>query len=213
MGYLLLDDPSASLAAWIDRGVFGVHLWKSSQTWDPEGLFSTVPAVGTVMLGVFAGRWLATPRPLDSRLVALFGVGSLCMVAGLMWGWSFPINKSLWTSSYVLFTAGMGGVTLATCIWLVDVLGIRWWTTPFLWFGMNPMVAFVGSGMTARTIYSLVTVDRNGERVPIQRVIFEDYYLTWLEPRNASLLFALTFVLVWAGVLAALYRKRIFFKV
>ena len=213
IGALLLDDPSASLAAWIDRAVFGVHLWKSSRTWDPEGLFSTVPAIASVILGVFAGRWLATPRPIESRLVALFGVGAICMVAGLMWGWSFPINKSLWTSSYVLFAAGTGGVALATCIWVIDVSGVRWWTTPFLWYGMNPMVAFVGSGMMARTIYSLVTVPRNGERVPIQRVIYEDYYLTWLEPRDASLLFAVTFVIVWAGVLGTLYRKRIFFKV
>ena len=135
------------------------------------------------------------------------------MVAGLMWGWSFPINKSLWTSSYVLFTGGMGAVSLATCIWLIDVLGVRWWTKPFLWYGMNPMVAFVGSGIMARTIYSLITVPRNGERVSIQRVIYENFYATWLEPRNASLLFAITFVLVWAGVLGALYRKRIFFKV
>jgi predicted acyltransferase len=213
MGALLLDDPPSSLAAYIDRTVFGVHLWKNSKTWDPEGLLTTVPAIGSVILGVFAGRWIGTQRPLESRLVALFGVGSLCMMAGLMWGWSFPINKSLWTSSYVLFTGGMGAVALATCIWLIDVLGVRWWTKPFLWYGMNPMVAFVGSGIMARTIYSLITVPRNGERVSIQRVIYENFYATWLEPRNASLLFAITFVLVWAGVLGALYRKRIFFKV
>lgn len=115
IGALLLDDPSASLAAYVDRAVFGAHLWKSSRTWDPEGLLSTIPAVGTVILGVMAGRWLASPRPLLERLVALLAVGSLCMMAGLMWGWSFPINKSPWTSSYVLFTAGMGAVALATC--------------------------------------------------------------------------------------------------
>jgi len=213
MGALLLDDPSASLAAYIDRAVFGAHLWRSSVTWDPEGLFSTVPAVGTVVLGVLAGRWLSAPRPLAERLVALFAVGSLCMVAGLMWGWSFPINKSLWTSSYVLFTAGMAAATLATCTWLIDMLGLTWWTRPFRWYGMNPMIAFVGSGMMARLIYSVLTVPYRGERAPIQRVIFEQYYASWLAPRNASLLFAMTFVLLWAVLLGVLHRKRIFFKV
>lgn len=213
MGALLLDDPSASLAAYIDRAVFGSHLWRSSKTWDPEGLLSTVPAIGTVILGVITGRWLASGRALQERLVGMFAVGSLCMMAGLMWHWSFPINKSLWTSSYVLFSAGMGAVALATCTWVIDVLGLTWWTRPFTWFGTNPMIAFVGSGMMARLIYSVITVPHDGEQAPIQRVIYETFYAPWLEPRNASLLFAVTFVLLWAGILGVLHRKRIFFKV
>jgi predicted acyltransferase len=213
IGALLLDDPSASLAAYIDRAVFGTHVWKSSKTWDPEGLLSTIPAIGTVILGVLAGRWIASPRVLAERLVVLYGVGSLCMMLGLMWHWSFPINKSLWTSSYVLFTGGMAAVVLATCTWLVDVLGLTWWTRPFRWFGTNPMIAFVGSGMMARLIYSVITVPYQGARAPVQRVIYETAFASWLAPRNASLLFAVTFVLFWAGILGVLYRKRIFIKV
>ncbi len=213
MGALLLDDPSASLAAWLDRTIFGAHLWRSSRTWDPEGLLSTVPAVGTVILGVLAGRWISSPRALADRLVALFAVGSLCMVVGSMWGWSFPINKSIWTSSYVLFTAGMASVALATCIWLIDVLGLTWWTRPFRWYGMNPTIAFVGSGMMARLIYSVIVVPFRGEQAPIERVVYETMYASWLEPRNASLLFAISFVLLWALILGVLHRKRIFFKV
>jgi predicted acyltransferase len=213
MGTTLLDDPSASLAAWLDRAVFGSHLWKTSRTWDPEGLLSTVPAIGTVILGVFAGRWLSTPRDLSRRLVGLYAIGSILMVAGLMWNWSFPINKSLWTSSYVLFTAGMGAVVLATCIWLVDDMGVRGWTRFFVVFGVNPMIAFVGSGMMAKLIYSIIVIPYEGARAPIQRVVFERLYLPWLDPRNASLLFAITFVLVWAAILTALHRRRIHFKV
>ena len=213
MGALLLDDPSASLAAYIDRAVFGGHLWRNSRTWDPEGLLSTVPAIGTVMLGVFAGRWIGQARPLEERLAAMFGTGVLLIVAGYMWDWSFPINKSLWTSSYVIFTGGMAAVVLAVCIWLIDVSGIRWWTKPFLWYGMNPMIAFVGSGMMARTIYSLVQLPHEGKIAPIQRVIFDRWYASWLEPRDASLLFAVTFVVFWAGILGFLHRKRIFLKV
>jgi predicted acyltransferase len=213
MGALLLGDPSASLSAWIDRAVFGSHLWINSKTWDPEGLLSTVPAVGTVILGVFCGRWIDTRQDLMDRLVGMFAVGSILMVVGMMWNWSFPINKSLWTSSYVIFTGGMAAVTLATCIWIVDVLGIRRWTTPILVFGMNPLIAFVGSGAMARTIYTLVKVPYGGEQVPIQRVIYERGFASWLEPRDASLLFAITFVLLWAVILWVFYRKRIFLKV
>lgn len=207
-----LDDPSASLAAWLDRAVFGSHLWRSSVTWDPEGLLSTMPAVGTVVLGVLTGRWLGEPRPLSERLTGLFGAGSILMVAGLMWHWGFPINKSLWTSSYVLFTGGMAAVALATCTWLIDVLGITSWTVPFRWYGMNPMVAFLGSGAMAR-LMGLITVPVDGAPVPLQRVIFDRGFASWLAPRPASLLYAVSFVLVWAGILGWLYRKRVFFKV
>jgi predicted acyltransferase len=213
IGALLLDDPSASLAAWLDRAVFGSHLWKSSRTWDPEGIMSTIPAIGTAILGVFAGRWLATRRDLSERLVGLYAVGGVLMVAGMMWNWSFPINKNLWTSSYVLFTAGMAAMVLATCIWVVDVRAIRWWTPPLVVFGMNPLIAFLGTGAMARLIYSIIFVSYRGERVPIQRAIFDQFYGSWLGPRDASLLFAVTFVLVWMLILSVLYKRRIFFKV
>lgn len=209
----LLNDPSASLAAWIDRTVFGTHLWRSARTWDPEGLLSTIPAIGTVIAGVLAGRWLASPRPLEHRLVGLFGVGSLAMVAGLIWHWGFPINKSLWTSSYVVFTGGMAAAAIATCTWLIDVLGITSWTPPFRWFGMNPILAFLGTGAMARLSGSVITVTWGGERLPIQRVIHDRIFASWLDPRSASLLYALTFVLIWAGICGLLHRKRIFFKV
>ena len=213
LGAHLLNDPSASLAAWLDRTVFGSHLWRQSRTWDPEGLLSTLPAVGTLMLGVFTGRWLGTRRPLTDRISALFAVGCLVMVAGLMWGWVFPINKNLWTSSYVLFTGGMAAVVLATCLWLVDVLGITSWGKPFEWFGSNPLIAFLGSGIMARALTSLIRVPIGGERVPIQTVIFDRWFASWLDPRNASLLYAVTFVILWAAILWPLHRRKIFVKI
>lgn len=213
-GRALLDEPSASLAAWLDRAVFGSHLWRSSKTWDPEGLLSTIPAIGTTMLGCLAGYWLGRSAvPLSERLAGLFGVGSLLMVTGLMWNWIFPINKNLWTSSYVLFTAGMAAAALGTCIWLIDALALRRWVTPFVVFGVNPLLAFLGSGMMARLIYSVIQVPFRGETVPVQRVIYETSFASWLAPRNASLLFAVTFVLFWAGVLWILYRRRVYLRV
>ena len=214
MGQLILDRPSASLAAWLDRAVFGSHLWRSSQTWDPEGLLSTVSAIGTVILGVFTGRWIANGKPIHERLVGLYAAGALATMAGLMWNWSFPINKSLWTSSYVLFTAGVAALTLATCIWLIDVVGVRWWTKPFTWFGRNPLLAFLGTGMMSRTIYSLVRIPRDdGASASLQRVIYENAYASWLSPKDASLLFALSYVTVWALILWALDRRKLYWKV
>ena len=212
-GALALEKPDASIAAWLDRALLGDHLWRLSKTWDPEGILSTVPAIGTAMLGVLAGRWIGSPRPLAERLAALFALGSIGMVVGLIWSWWFPINKNLWTSSYVLFTAGMASVTIATCIWLIDVRRMTFWTKPFVVFGMNPIVAFVGSGMMARLMASIIKVQRDGETVSLQRAIYDGVFAGWLAPKNASLLYAVCFVVLWFLILTVLYKRRVFLKV
>jgi predicted acyltransferase len=150
---------------------------------------------------------------IEERLNALFVAGGVAMVVGMMWNWSFPINKSLWTSSYVMFTGGMGAITLATCIWLVDVKEVRWWTKPFVIYGMNPILAFVGSGVVARIIYSLIKVPYGGKSIPLETAIYESAFASWLDPRNASLAFAICVVLFWFGILTVLYRRKIFLKV
>ena len=208
-----IDVPALTLQGWLDRLVFGRnHIWGGSVTYDPEGILSSLGAIASVLCGVLAGRWIATERALSERLVGLFGAGALAAVAGLMWDWSLPINKNLWTSSYVLFTAGMGAMTLATCMWVIEVLNVRWWTKPFLIFGMNPIVAFVGSGVMARCIYTVFTAPYHGRRVPVQSIIFQSAFASWLPPRDASLLFALVFVLLWLGILSVLHRKQWFLK-
>jgi predicted acyltransferase len=220
MGQLALGNPSHTMAAWWDRLLLdwtrfglGNHTWVSSVTWDPEGIFSTIPAIGTAMLGNLAGQWIGTRRPLAERINGLFAAGSLGMMVGLMWNWSFPINKSLWTSSYVLFCAGMAAVAIATIIWIVDVHRVRGWTKPFVVYGMNPMIAFVGSGVMARCIYSIFKVNYGGKQIALQAAIYQSMFASWLEPVNASLAFAITFVMFWYGVLYVLYRKQIFLKV
>lgn len=220
IGQLALGGPEHTMAAWWDRTLLdwsrfhlGNHTWSGSVTWDPEGLFSTIPAVATAMLGILAGRWIGNDRPLDERLNALFAVGAIGMMAGLMWNWSFPINKNIWTSSYVLFTAGMACVSLATIMWIVDVQRYDWWTRPFVIYGMNPILAYVGSQFMARMIYSILTVPYHGKSVPLQTAIYEGGFASWLEPKNASLAFALAVVLLWYGIVYLLYRKKIFLKV
>lgn len=215
IGALLLNRPEATLSAWLDRAVLGLpHLWVGSKTWDPEGILSTLPAIGTVILGVFTGRWITRQDvPITERLNGMFVAGAVAMVVGLMWNWSFPINKSLWTSSYVMFTGGMAAVTLAVCVWVIDVKMIRWGTKPFVIFGTNPIFAFVGSGVMARIIYSLIMVSYGGKTVSLQTAIYEAAFASWLDPRNASLAFAVCIVLFWLGILTILYRRKIFLKV
>jgi len=214
LGALCLDVPSRTLAAWVDRALLDGHLWRSAKTWDPEGPLSTLPAIGTAMLGVLCGRWLALKeRPLLERLNGMFAVGALLMVVGLMWHWSFPINKGLWTSSYVVFTAGMAAVSIATITWIIDVQGVTWWTRPLVIYGVNPIVAFVGSGLMARIIYSLWKVEVDGKQVSVQAVVYKTVFASWLEPRNASLAFAICFVLFWYAILAVLYRRNLILKV
>ncbi|HUR00378.1 MAG TPA: DUF5009 domain-containing protein [Gemmatimonadaceae bacterium] len=215
IGALLLHTKDRNLAAWLDRAILTTkHTWSGSVTFDPEGPLSTLPAIATAMLGVLAGRWIAErERPLLERMVGLFAAGSLGMMLGLMWNWSFPINKSLWTSSYVVFTAGMACIAIATIMWIVDVNGIRWWTKPFVIFGLNPIVAFVGSGVMARCIYTLWHVNYNGASVSLVDAIYQSVFLPWLPPRVASLAFAISFVLLWFGILTVLYKRNIVLKV
>jgi predicted acyltransferase len=165
------------------------------------------------MLGIFAGRWLAEARPLDERLNGLFAAGALGMMAGLMWNWSFPINKSLWTSSFVVFTAGMACVSIAAISWIIDVKRVTWWTRPVVIYGINPIIAFVGSGMMERMIYTVWKVNYHGTATPVQAVVYESVFRSFLAPRNASLAFAISFVLLWYLILWALARKNIIFKV
>jgi predicted acyltransferase len=220
MGALVLSDAPRTMAAWWDRLLLdwsrfglGNHTWVNSVTWDPEGLFSTIPAIATTMLGNLAGQWIGTKRALLDRLGGLFAAGALGMVAGLMWNWSFPINKSIWTSSYVVFTAGMACVAIATIMWIVDVQGLKRWTKPLVIYGLNPMVAFVGSGVMERCIYSIFTVPYHGKSTALETALYEWGFHSWLDPVNASLAFAISFVLLWFGILYVLYRKQIFFKV
>ena len=198
-----------NLAAYVDRAVLGTnHMWAAARTWDPEGLLSTLPAVATVLLGVFAGRWMRGERSAAERLVGMFVAANVLLVGGLIWAAAFPINKNLWTSSYALFTAGMALHVLAMCHWAVDVRGWRRWARPFAAFGVNAIAAFFLSGVMARLL-NLVKV---GD-VTLKGWIFDHAFASWLSPVNASLAFALCFVLFWTAVMEAMYRRKIFIKV
>ena len=215
IGALLLSVPAETVAAYVDRAILGKnHIWGGSVTYDPEGILSTFPAIGTAMLGVMAGRWIRQPRPLSERIAGLAAAGCIAMVAGLMWNWSFPINKNIWTSSYVLFTAGMAAASIATIMWVIEENDVRWWTKPFVIYGVNPIVAFVGSGVFARVIYTLWKVPYEGTPTPVEAVTYREVFAPLFgDPKLASFAMAFATVLFWFGILTILYKRRIFLKV
>ena len=141
-----------------------------------------------------------------------FGAGCLGILAGLFWSWVFPINKNLWTSSYVVFTAGFACVVLATCLWIIDVYQVRGWTKPFVIYGVNPLVAFAGSGLMARTIDSLIKVESAGRKVSLHQLSYERFFEPYFPEKFASLLWGLCFVALWLGILALLHRRNIIVK-
>jgi predicted acyltransferase len=199
-----LAPPEETVAARVDRAVIGAyHIWSSSKTWDPEGPLSTIPAVATAMLGILAAEWV---RARDVRRLLLYG--AIALAVGRAWHIVFPINKNLWTSSYVVFTAGFACVLLAACIWVIDIRGWKGWTKPFVVYGVNPLIAFLGSGIMARLLGMIKIGD-----VPLQAWTFQHSFKPYFEPRFASLLWGLCFVLFWLGILWVLYRRNIILKV
>jgi predicted acyltransferase len=211
--YPALEPPEATLPAWLDRLLLDGHLWAVTGSWDPEGVLSTVPAIASVLLGAIAAQLIGGPAPTAARVRRLAVAGALSAVVGLAWGLVFPINKNLWTSSYALFTAGAAALALALSLWLIDVRGWRAWIGPFVTFGVNPIIAFVGSAMVSRLLYTTIRVRYEDTTVPLQQVVHRTLFASWLPPKAASLAFALAMVAAWWAVLALLDRRGVRLKI
>ncbi|MGH9905874.1 MAG: DUF5009 domain-containing protein, partial [Pyrinomonadaceae bacterium] len=136
--------------------------------------------------------------------------GMSCVVIGWALNSFFPINKALWTSSYVVFTGGLALQLLAFCYWLIDIKGYRRWAKPFEIFGMNAIALYVGAGLMAEL---LGVIKVGTPRVDLKSWIYNNLFASWASPVNASLAFAITFVLVWLGLMWMLYRRKIFIKI
>ena len=206
-------DPETNLCAWWDRRLLGGHLWSQSKTWDPEGLLSTVPAIATTVLGMLAGDWLRAGRNGDRKTVGLLAAGLVLTLAGLAWGLSFPINKALWTSSFVLLTAGLAAYLFGLVYWIADVRGHRAWTGPLVAWGRNAILVFVGSGLLAETLGVVKITGGDGVPRSLQAHLYEAAFSSWLPEYAASVAYALANVALWHVVLRALDRRRLYFKV
>lgn len=205
-----------NFAAYIDRLIIPkAHLYKGdgfNSLGDPEGLFSTLPAVVSVLIGYFTGQWLRQQKPEShtSMDMVLFGLSFL--VIGEFWNFWFPINKKLWTSSYVIFTAGFALLLLAACYELIDVRKRTKWSKPFEMFGLNAIFVFVSSVLLIKIFVK--THIGTGENAPsTYNWIYNNLFASWAGGLNGSLLFALLTVFFWWSVMYLMYRQRWFVKI
>ena len=203
-GVLTMD---GSLEGYVDRALMYNHLWVEHR-FDPEGLVSTIPAITTCLFGVFTGEWIrgkSGERLIRGLLIgAVFGLG-----LGKVWNIWFPINKNLWTSSYVLFTAGFACAVLAFCYWTVDVRGWKKWAQPFLWYGVNPLgIYFLASFLAVAS-----TKHHIGEETPKDIVYNGIYAHLTASPYFNSMLYGLSYVLLFLFVAWVMYRKKVFIRV
>lgn len=218
-----IDAEGTHLAAWVDQQLLWNHMWGiTKNAYDPEGVLSTVPAVATALLGIFAGRILIDREASAAdKTLRLFVLGSILLVAGYAWSWGFPINKKIWTSSYVLFTAGQAMCALGLFAYFADVRGHKAWVKPLQIYGVNALTVFVMSGLLAKTLYRIsfdVSVETDAGSVVTQvwnakRWLYETFVLTWASGRFASLVFALCWVGGFFVLLRWMYRRGIVVRV
>lgn len=207
VGYANLE-PETNMGAWLDRLVFTPnHLWSQSHTWDPEGLLGTIPAIATCLFGIRLGAWIKRKDREDSVKVSwMFTYGTLAIITALFWNLFFPINKALWTSSFVLYTGGLATVGLAFTYWLIDVQGHKKFTAPIVAFGANAITAYILADFIPHYL-SMIRGDAKGNP------FYHAFFLSFLSPVNASLASAIFIVLsIWI-VMWVLYKRKIFIKI
>lgn len=209
-----MNDKACNLAAYIDRSILGVnHIWSLGKVYDPEGILSTIPAIVTALAGVLTGTWLKTNRTDLEKASGIFFFGVVLFAVGWCWNLIFPFNKALWTSSYVVVTAGLALCFLGFCYWLIDIKSYTKWTKPFVIFGSNALALYFGAEMTAKILDLIQVTDKTGDPQALQGWIFQTIFLPLASPINASLIYAVCFILFWLFVMWILYRRKIFIKI
>jgi predicted acyltransferase len=214
VGYPNLEKET-NLGAFIDRTLLTeAHLWRSAKTWDPEGILSTLPAIGTGIFGLLIGTWLKRKDREESVKISwMFSIGILAVILGLIWDLCFPINKALWTSSFVLYAGGLATIGLALCYWLIDVQGYKKGTTPFVVYGINAITVFFLSGLIPRILTMIKVNMPDGTTVNSREWMYETFFSPYFSPINSSLAGAVTFILIWLGILWWMYSRKIIIKV
>ncbi|WP_457652626.1 acyltransferase family protein [Rhodocaloribacter sp.] len=200
----------------VDLFVFGEnHVYKGfGVPFDPEGLLSTLPAAVTVVLGYLTGRLIRSEARLEDAVLKMLLAGTALIFGGMVWDLAFPINKPLWTSSYVLYTGGIAMVCLAWFVWLIDVKGYKAWTQPLRVYGMNPLFVYVLSIFWVLVLIYWVRIPTGGgETTSGYGWLYRNVFAALAGPMNGSLLFALAHVVFFWFVAWVLYRKRIFIKI
>lgn len=201
----------------IDLWVLGEnHLWHGKEiAFDPEGLFSTIPSVVTVLIGFLVGKFIHDHQLEKGKwLIKLFGVGFLFIATALLWDTVFPINKSLWTSSYVLFTGGLAMMFLALLYWIIDIKNQSRWFTFFNVFGVNPLFAFVLHVLWVKIITSIIKWNiENDKTTNGYSWLYSHLFQPLAGDFGGSFLFAITHIFFFYLLLLILFKRKIFIKI
>jgi len=208
-------DPAGNIGSWFDRQLMSTNHFYQHKQFDPEGLLSTVPAVATTLLGVLVGVWIQTKHSVAEKTAWLTGAGAVLIGLGLAWSLDFPINKRVWTSSYVLFVGGIAMIALAALYFIIDrkprapgeVHPLHRWMYPWLVFGSNALTAYCVAELLAITIGYVRIGGLNLHHIAFSLIP------TAIGPEEVrSLLFAILFVAVCFIPMLVLYRKKIFLR-
>ena len=198
-------EPGQNIASWIDSYLLPGRMYQV--TWDPEGLFSTFPAIATGITGMLAGILIVGKQSLDRKIIWLFTLGFLSLLVGGIWDWFFPINKNLWSSSFVMYTSGAAALTLASCMFIVDILHYNKWTRIGRIFGANAIAVYVIAGMIPRSIMNF-----KPGGYALSEWFMNGFMKLGIESRMASLIYALTFTMICYIPAYFLYKRKIFIK-
>lgn len=209
---ILQKEIAPNIVAWLDNKLLAGHLWRTTKIWDPEGLLSTLPAIVTGLFGVLLGKFLRTKLDEFNKIIWIFFTANILIFIGLLWDLVFPMNKSLWTSSYVLFTAGLALHFFAMCYWLIDIKKIDWWIKPFVIYGTNAITVYTLSWIGG-TFLRRIKFDFYGTETSLRNFLYDNLFKPFLSPINASLAWAIFYVLFWLGIMWIFYKKKIFLKI
>lgn len=200
---LTMDD---NFAAYVDRLLIPAsHLYTPS--FDPEGLLSTLPSIATALLGNLLGAWLLSNNSASKKLAGMIVAGVIALIAGGMWSFIFPINKALWSSSYVLWTAGIAALTYALCYWLIEIKQLKRWSKPFEIFGVSAMLAYILHVLFLK-IQAMIIIPISGESSINLRLFITKQLFPLADLKLASLLYALSYTLLWFMIIALIYYKK-----
>lgn len=213
-GYPPNLDAETNLGAWLDRTLMGGHLWSQAKVWDPEGLLSTIPAISSGLVGVLTGEWLRSDKAHYEKVAGMLAVGTILLALSFVWDLSFPINKKIWTSSYVLYTSGVALLGLGSIYWLADCKGYTRWTKPFVVLGMNALFVYIATGLLVKLFSNIKWTDAAGEDTNVLGWLYQTVFVpAFASPYNASLAYGLFNVAFFLGLAWVLYAKKIFIRV
>jgi predicted acyltransferase len=212
-------DPNVNIVNWVDQHIFPYHLyedWTTHNLRDPEGLLSNIPAVGTVLIGLLTGLWLRTQKTAKAKTLGLAAGAAACLTTGYLWSLSFPLNKKMWTSSYVLVAAGWSLVVFTLAYWAVEQRGWgqgrgKRWFWPWLVLGSNAIVAYMFSELLASTLDS-ISFRAHGKLTDVPAWIFSHVFANIPSPGWAAFAWSISYLAVCFVPIWLLYRKKIFIK-